>query len=229
MAKAAAKPTTTQDAASRVDKDLVAGAYRKIMAGQELTGQERAALKRHEKEKEEQLRWQYYRSIPQKHWREMSGRQTKVINEQAVRYGIPFGGAKIDLAAVVRAWHDFLAENAVKLSREEDDLLQGAASPALERYREERAAIARLDRLERERQLVPRDEAREALGRIASILRGAGDTLQRHFGQDAVEILYEALDDAQREINRAFGDASDADTQDEEYRADTDRPDSDRP
>ena len=52
--------------------------------------------------KEEQLRWRYYRTIPQKHWKVMSGRQTKVLAEQAQRYGLPFGSASIDLPAVVK-------------------------------------------------------------------------------------------------------------------------------
>lgn len=192
------------EAAARVDSDLVARAYRKVMDREALTQAERRALKRHETQKEEQLRWQYYRSIPQKHWRRMSGRQTKVINEQAARYGIPFGGPTIDLPKVVRAFHDFLADNALRLARD-DDLLRGGSSPALERYRQERAELARLDRLERQRRLLPRDEVRQALGRIAAILRGAGDALQRKFGADAVEILYEALDDARREVERSMG------------------------
>jgi hypothetical protein len=75
---------------------------------------------------------------------------------------------------VVRAFHDFLADNAHKLAQDDDALLQGAGSPALERYREERALMARLDRLEREGQLLPRDEMRVALGRIAAIVRGPG-------------------------------------------------------
>jgi len=66
--------------------------------------------------------------------------------------------------------------------------------------------LARLDRLERQRRLLPRDEVREALGRIAAILREAGDAIQRQFGTAAAEILYEALDDAQREIDRSFDD-----------------------
>ena len=194
------------DVASQVDAGLVARAYRKVMDRKELTGAEREGLKRHEKKKEERLRWQYYHSIPQKHWRQMSGRQTKVINEQAIRYGIPFGGATIDLAAVAKSLHDFLAENAQRLAREDDELLQGGSSPALERYREERALLARLDRLERERRLLPRDEVRQALGRIAAILRSAGDTLSREFGPAAAAVLHEALDDAQREIASSLGD-----------------------
>lgn len=199
------KHVSPADAGSRIDSDLVARAYRKVMERQELTKQEREALKRHERKKEETLRWKYYHSIPQKHWREMSGRQAKVINEQAVRYGIPFGGRAIDLPAVVRSLHDFLADNAQRLSRDLDDMLVGTGSPALERYREERAKLARLDRLDREQQLLPRDEVREALSQIATILRGAGETLQREFGAGAADILYEALDDADREIDRTFG------------------------
>jgi Fe-S cluster biosynthesis and repair protein YggX len=186
--------------------DAVARGYRKIMDGNQsgLTNEERTALKRHEKEKEERIRWQYYNSIPQKHWRQMSGRQTKVINEQALRYEIPFGGATINLPAVVRSLHDFLAENKHKLSRDDDDLMNGAATPALERYREERAAMARLDRLEREGKLVSRDTIRQSLAQAAALIRGAGESLQRQFGEGAADVLNEALEDAEREIIRFF-------------------------
>jgi hypothetical protein len=201
------KPASApQDAASQIDGAAVAQAYRKLMDRKELTKQERRLLKRHEKDKEERLRWQYYDSIPQKHWRQMSGRQAKVINEQATRYGIPFDGPTVSLSGVVRALHNFLTDNAQKLARDEDLLMQGSGSLALEEYRQERAKLARLDRLERERQLIPRDEARAALGRTAAILRSAGDALQRQFGTPAVEILFEALDDCQREIEHSFGD-----------------------
>jgi hypothetical protein len=56
----------------------------KLMNHEELSAPERAALKRHEKDKEERLRWQYYNSIPQKHWRSMSGRQTKRMSNFAL-------------------------------------------------------------------------------------------------------------------------------------------------
>jgi hypothetical protein len=158
----------------------------------------------------ERLRWQYYVSIPQKHWRAMSGRQSKVINEQASRYGLPFGGPSVNLPALARAIHDFLADNAVKLARDDDPMLAGGSSPALERYREERALLARLDRLEREGALLPRDEARRALGRVAAIIRQAGESLARDYGNGAVDVLHEALADADAEVERAFGDGVDA-------------------
>jgi hypothetical protein len=195
----------TPAASLQLDQELAKRAYQKLMAGQQPTAEEKAALRRFEKDKEESRRWEYYRSIPQKHWRQMSGRPTQVINSQAERYGIPFGGAKIDLTKVVKALHEFLAVNAQKLASD-DELMQGdASSPALERYREERARLAQLDRLEREHVLVQRDQVREGLGRIASIIRTAGDTLQRQFGPDAAEILLDSLDDAEQEIERLFG------------------------
>lgn len=198
---------------STVDGEVIAGALKKIMDGQResLSREERAAVRRHEKEKEERLRWQFYNSIPQKHWRQMSGRQTKVLNEQAERHGIPFGGATISLPAVVRAMHDFLADNKYRLIRDEDPLMVGGASPALERYREERASLARLDRREREMELLPRDEVRQSLAKMAAVLRVAGETLQRQYGQAAADILNEALDDTEHEINHFFGHEPSAD------------------
>jgi hypothetical protein len=191
---------------SRADQQAAAQAYAKLARGEKLSARESAALKRFEKDREEQLRWQYYGSIPQKHWRQMSGRQTKVLNEQAARYGLPFGGPTISLPQLARALHDFLAANAQKLAAD-DELLVGANSPALERYREERAALARLDRLQREGGLLPRDQVRDALGRIAGMIRAAGDSLARQFGNPALELLVEAMDDAEMEIEKIFGEA----------------------
>lgn len=141
-------PTTANPSPepSAVDKPLITRAYQKVMQGQTLTALERAAVKRFEKEKEERLRWKHYASIPQKHWRQMSGRQTKVLQEQAARHGIPFDGPVINLPAVVRGLHDFLADNAAKLARDDDPMLEGSGSPALERYRSERATMASRER-----------------------------------------------------------------------------------
>lgn len=194
---------------SHVENEQVAAAYRKVMARQELTEAERRALKRYEKQQEEIRRWKYYRAIPQRHWKRMSGRQAKQLNEQAVRYDIPFGGSTIDLPAVVKRLHDFLAENASKLARDDDALLNGALSPALERYREERAAIARLERLEREGKLLPRHEVRQFLARVATILREAGERLEREVGPAAAAIFYEALEEARQEIARTLGEELD--------------------
>ncbi len=190
------------------DAQLARAALAKKRRNQKPNRQELAALRRIEKQREEELRRQYYASIPQKHWREMSSRQTKQLNEQAQRYGIPFGGKTINLPEVVRKLHDFLAANAHKLASvdNEDELLLGPGnSPWLEKLREETARLKRLDRLERERVLLSRDQVHEGLARLASVLRNLGENLQRHHGSSAADLLEEALEDYEREVKTHFG------------------------
>ncbi|QDU28855.1 hypothetical protein ETAA8_39600 [Anatilimnocola aggregata] len=209
-----ADSNTPKSASEAAAQREAAAAYKKVLSGESLSNREQTALKKFERDKEEKLRWQYYGKIPQKHWREMSGRQTKVLHEQAGLYGLPFGGANICLPDVVLALHNFLAANARKLAAPDDELMQsGANSPALERYREERATLAKLERQEREGTLLPRDEARDGLGRIATRLRAAGELLERQFGPEAREILDEALSDADREIEQVFGGTDESDPQ----------------
>src|SRR4051812_11949728 len=88
--------TKTPLSSPAVAQDVVARAYAKVIQKADLTREEREALKRHEREKEERLRWQFYRTIPQKHWKLMSGRQAKILHAQASRYDLPFGGATVD-------------------------------------------------------------------------------------------------------------------------------------
>ena len=149
---------------------------------------------------EEEARWSYYRTIPKRHWLEMSGRQSKVINEQAARYELPLGGPVINLPALARALHDFLAKHKHRFNQEEP-----AGEPgSLEEWRHERMQLARLDRLEREGQLVPREAARQAFAVAASVLRQAGEQLQRQCGAVAHEILTDALADAALAIDALF-------------------------
>lgn len=190
----------------QLDKDLAAKAYRKVMSGEAPTAQEQAALRRYEKEQEETKRWQYYESIPQKHWRQMSGRQTKVLQDQAERYGLPCAGRTIHLPEFVRAIHNFLAANARRLAADGDSLLEsGPLSPALERYREERAKLARLDRLARESKLIPRDQVRDLLLKVASIIRQLGETLRRQYGPECQALLNDALDQAESLVREYCG------------------------
>ncbi len=194
-------PTRTSD---QIERQQTADAIRKVVAGEKLTAREQAVLKRHEKEREEKQRWEYYRAIPQKHWREMSGRQTKVLKEQATLYGIPFGGATVNLPDVVRALHDFLAANARKLSSDDDLMSSDVSSPALERYREARAALARLDLLERKGVIVRRDRVRESLARIAAVMRTAAERIGRKFGPEAEQAILEMFADCERDIEQYF-------------------------
>ncbi len=113
-------------------------------------------------------------------------------------------------------------------SRADDPLLLAAGtSPALERYREERAALAKYERLRREGELIPRERIREGLNRIAAILRGVGESLQRQYGPDAHKLLEEGLDEAGREIESLFNDDDDGGGEDDDMDGNEDGDDCD--
>ncbi|MGA2032319.1 MAG: hypothetical protein ABSG68_08700 [Thermoguttaceae bacterium] len=195
------------------DADLARAAIEKRQRGQRPAREELAALRRVQAQREDALRRQHFAAIRKREWREWSGRQDKILNEQATRYGLPIGGATIDLAAVVRWLHDFLARNARRLAGAEVDDAECPAnsSPALERKRLADARRAEL-RYECEvRSWMPRHEIHAAHAAVASILRRAGESLLREFGAAAQKTLNDALDDCQREIDRRFADGPTAD------------------
>ena len=212
MGKSRGAPTPST-ASDQYDLKLVASAAQKVRAGQTLTRQERSALKKFESAKEEERRWQYYQTVPKRHYLEMSGRQTRTLHEQADLYGAPLRGPTIDLSAVIRWLHDFLAANRHKLASTDGEVpMTGESSPALELWRQEKYRLARLERLEREQKLLPRDQVHDGLARLSGLLRVLGETLQRQFGAEAQQLFEEALDDYTREVGTLFGDGHD-DTQ----------------
>ena len=185
------------------ERELVRSGLAKRQRGEKLTTREQAAVRKFEAAQLEKTRDAIVHAIPKGLWCEWSGRQAKVINEQADRYRLPLRGRTIDLPEFVRAFHDFLAASAKKLagSDSEDPLLAGAASPALELYRQEKYKLARLDRLMQEGRLLRFDDVRDRLTRVASIIRQAGELLEKQHGKEAHAILETALDDAQLEID----------------------------
>lgn len=164
------------------------------------------------RKREDEERWRIYRSIPQKHIREMTGRQTKQLNEQADRYGLPFGGPFIDLTRLLPALMDFLAVHGRKIRRADDPEAEPSAKAMLElEFKQERIATTRLARLEKERELIPREEMREFHIEVAGVLSSAGDMLARQFGSEAQQILNDVLTELEAKVDRFFQAPADAD------------------
>jgi hypothetical protein len=200
------------------DEDLARVASEKIASGDKVSRAERQAFRRVNKAREEELRGRFYETVSKRDYVALSGRQVKVLNEQAERYNIPLQGPVVNLYRVLSRMHSILAENrhVLKVTGSVsggDPLLDGGAaaitSPNLEKYRGEKAALARLERLEREGVLIKRDRVREALTRLAYILRSAMDTLQRSCGEPGREILEEALVEFERQMGTLFGEGDD--------------------
>ena len=190
------------------DQRLAMAALEKRRHGDKPTREEAAALRRYESQVEAQRREKYYREVPKKLWRDWSGRQHKVILEQSDRYNFPMlRGPTIDLPAFVARWYDWLAEIAPILSiAKRTGVTPENLESALERYR---AARAKREEFGYQRDLgrwMPLDKVREGLGLFSSIMRNAGETLGRQFGEDARRILDDALNDSISVFRGHFGD-----------------------
>ena len=82
-------------------------------------------------------------------------------------------------------------------------------SPWLEKKREYEAGLRKLDLEERKAQLVRVDRLREGLQEFAALLRNAGEQLGRVHGPEAQDTLAESLDDAERVLQKVFGNGED--------------------
>lgn len=112
----------------------------------------------------------------------------------------PWPAWTVDLLA---KWAD--ARYAKPAGDEQDPLLQGAASPQLERYRQYRADLLLLDLEQRRGNLILREEIHTALLRIMTRLRTSNETIAREFGNEAAAIQNEALDAAALDVQEMFG------------------------
>jgi hypothetical protein len=188
---------------------LVAAALEKQRCGQTPNRAESAALRGYQREREEEDRQRHYAAIPQKHWAALSGRQPKVLNEQAIRYGVPVGQAVIDLGKVARWLHELLRTRGPQILREDEDgEVGGPNSPNLERLRREKWRLAKLDRLQREGNLLPREDVHELLLAVAEALRSTTDRLQRRYGDDAADVVNEAVARIGEMVEAAMSDAT---------------------
>lgn len=191
---------------NRVDRRHIKSAQERQAAGQSLSKADSGLLRRFKDITEELMFWEYCRRLPNRVYRLLSGRQSKVLLEQAERHGLPVAGASLDLVAIVRGFHDFLSRHRHRLLADDPDetLMQSGEGPTLERWRLAKAQLAELDLLERRAQLIDMDGIRAALGILGGVLRGVGEKLQRHFGQGAADIFNDGIDDFQRAVETQF-------------------------
>ena len=90
-----------------------------------------------------------------------------------------------------------------------DPELAGDGSPALERYRAARAEIAEYDLQIRRGDLMARADVHAGLTEAGAILRRKIARLRKAYGDDAAQIITDAVDDMLRANERLFGDNED--------------------
>ena len=204
------KKSVAEEIERKAEQKLVASARDKYASGDRPTARELAALRRFEKQESDLWQRAYLHRLPKRLYLEIVGRQANQLNDQCRRFGMPLSGPEVNLMRFLPWVHDYFRDHRRQLEPKPENgdgtLFEGAdGSPALERYREERAKLAALDRLEREGQLLPRDAIHEVLTRMAAVLRSAGESLKRQFGDEAHALLDEALDDVEQDIETFFG------------------------
>jgi len=191
---------------AKIDQAVLQKANDKQKKRLGLSKREEQVLRNAQEIREELGFLDYCRRVPQKLYRLFSGRQTKVLQEQAERYGLPVAGAVIDLPRLIASLHGFLASNKYRFhdDAEGDPDMQGGDSPALERYRHEKALIARMERLEREGRLLKIEDVEKGFLALSEILRRSGETLQRVCGAEAHAIHEQGLADVAARFKAMF-------------------------
>ena len=163
----------------------------------------------------------YLLAVPKTDYERISGRQVRTFHAQAKTYGIPLLGKSVDVLAVVRWLHDFLAENKHDLARmrrmrrmsevagedEEDD--KGFDYWSTDKLKEQTLKL-RHERELREQKTLYRDDLAEVHGRWAERLRRLSEDLRRE-NPEAHRKLENALDDCER-ITRELTSGVDDDT-----------------
>lgn len=184
-------------------QECVRSALEKQSAGQRLTRRETAALKRFLREKEDRERKEYYRTVPQKHYELMSGRQRKTLKEQAALYCLPCGGKMIDMFQLLRAAHDLIAQRGHRVLKSDDQgVLNGPSTKSLERLR---LAKAIREEFAYKRELghyQSVDEVQQRLTMFSNIIRQGITDLHRGFGERPRAIMVAALDEAGKTFDR---------------------------
>jgi phage terminase Nu1 subunit (DNA packaging protein) len=93
-----------------------------------------------------------------------------------------------------------------------DSDVANADSPGLERFRLARAGQEEIKLAQLRGHVMDREWMHGKLMEIASLIRGAGDQLQREYGADALQILDQTLDDIDRKIEEWSSAESESDS-----------------
>lgn len=207
------QPKTAEEIGPKpLDRSVVrrAKAAEKLEAqGKKLDHQQKRDLRRYRDHQEQIDQVEFLLNLPKGLYAKLSGRQHKILNEQAERHGLPISGPTINLAHVLTEFHNQIARSEPPRGGDDpadgDDLLDGEPSDGLERYRMARAKEAEVKLAVLTGGLVDIAEVRSSFESAASHLADARTELARMFGESAASILDLALERADQELKDALG------------------------
>jgi len=199
-----AKSATVKKAvpsAEKLDAELAARAIEKQFRHEKPTREESAALKRAHRVKEEERRLDYYRTVSQKHYRQLAGgRQTKQLQDMARLYGIPCDGTNVDLFVVIDKFHDLIAANGPRLRRPGD--VEEPTEDTLEFWKKENEKAKarrnqRMDDMEAGR-VIATDEHERVVDQLCAAFRSS---LMQAAGAISVKVAGRSVQEVKRAID----------------------------
>lgn len=213
------------------DVELETALKQKIKAGKQLTNSELGLLVANSPEGLHGLLGQWMlESLPKKLYVGLSGRQHKILNEQAQRYDLPIGSgqAVINLYDVIRRFHDMLAEqrtndpgtllpnpaaadsfgggvlNALELSDEEQAYLLLSLDDAKKLALQKKVALDKIKIRRSREELLEKSEVHAVFGILSTVLRQAFEAIQQRWGEEPRQILTDALELCRERLQAEF-------------------------
>lgn len=144
--------------------------------------------------------------LPKIRWVIWSGRQRTNLLRQAKIWGMPTGERTINIPAMAKWIHDFIAVNAERLlknGKDDDGLLDGPNTPWLDRLRRAKTKREEFRHECDKREWIKRDEIHHSMALFAQKLRLGFTKVERRFGKDAQKMIDKALTDAAEAFKRA--------------------------
>ncbi len=109
--------------------------------------------------------------------------------------GCPGGPGKYPLPEIIGWCKENIWKPRPASQSADDPLLVGSNSPALEKYREQKAAQETIKTARMQGEYIPIETAREFVAAISANLKSAADRLEEQFGPAARKLMESALED----------------------------------
>jgi hypothetical protein len=168
-------------------------AAKKSEAGKPLTREQMRAAAAAERQERERITEIVLRELPKGAYCRLAGRQQKVIDEAASRYGLPLLGPTVNLFEAVKTFHDMVARYGQRMLEKRDEDLETEKLRAEIQVLKHRRRLMDAQLREKRNQWIPRRELREMMTWLAAQIHRFGERLKRDHGNGAADALNELL------------------------------------
>lgn len=165
--------------------------------GEKLGRQARRDLQWYESRERDRIAEELFVNLPKKTYCELSGRDNRVIIDQAERYNLAISGATVNLYKAIRSFHDFIAESGQYLA--DDDLRDEKLRKEIA-VLERRAAILDGDIRKQKSIYIERAEVHQKLGWLVKKFHQLGERIGKIGGAECQRAVNDMLESIAEEL-----------------------------